>query len=101
LQNKGKQLAAEFLETKDPKLGRSFLVLYCKRKTRTKNKGLGTVTTFLALGPLSCENGLPKFDIHTDLALESGDALLVGNEMPQMCDMNEGGGFALISEWSA
>jgi hypothetical protein len=76
-------------------------VLYCARRTRKRNKGLGKVTIFLALGPLSCENGLPKFENDPDKVMASGDALLVGSDMPQLLDVHEGGGFALVSDWTS
>jgi hypothetical protein len=101
LQNTGKRLAAEFLRAKDAELVRSFLVLYCSRQTRKKNTGLGKVTIFLALGPLSCENGLPKFENDPSKDLTSGDALLVGNDTQHWLDTNRGGGFALVSDWTA
>jgi hypothetical protein len=75
-------------------------VLYCARQTRIKNTGLGKVTIFLALGPLSCANGLPKFENDLGQYLQSGDALLVPNDTRQMLDTNSGGGFALVSDWT-
>ena len=101
LQNTGKRLAAEFLHAQDASLVRSFLVLYCARQTRKKNTGLGKVTIFLALGPLSCGNGLPKFENDAGKDLASGDALLVGNDTQHLLDANRGGGFALVSDWTA
>jgi hypothetical protein len=63
------------------------------------------VTIFLALGGLSVDNGLPRFGKdHSQaqtIALESGDAVLVRNELPQVLDKNGGGGFALVSDWNA
>lgn len=76
-------------------------MLYCARQSREINTGLGKVTIFLALGPLSPANGLPKFGNDKNVDLESGDALLVANDMPQMLDKNGGGGFALVSDWTA
>lgn len=63
--------------------------------------GLGKATIFLALGRLSAANGLPKFENDQNKDLESGDALLVPHDMPQMLDENKGGGFALVSDWTA
>jgi hypothetical protein len=100
LQNTGKKLAADFLQVEEPKLERSFLVLYCARQRRQVNTGLGKVTIFLALGPLSPANGLPKFRNDQSEELESGDAVLVANDIQQMLDKNGGGGFALVSEWT-
>ena len=77
------------------------MVLYCARQSRKINTGLGKVTIFLALGPLSLANGLPKFGRDEINELESGDALMVANDMPQMLDQNSGGGFALVSDWTA
>jgi hypothetical protein len=99
-QNTGKRLAADFLQVQEAKLERSFLVLYCARQSRKINTGLGKVTIFLALGPLSLANGLPKFGSNQNEDLESGDALLVANDIPQMLDKNGGGGFALVSDWT-
>jgi hypothetical protein len=101
LQNAGKRLAAEFLKSEDAQLVRSYVVLYCARHNRTRNKGLGKVTIFLALGPLSCENGLPRFENNPDKDMASGDALLVRNDMPQLVDLHKGGGFALVSDWTS
>ncbi|KAF4630813.1 hypothetical protein G7Y89_g7324 [Cudoniella acicularis] len=99
--NEGKRLAVEFLDIEDARLERSFVMLYCVRQTRKKNTGLGRVIIFLALGPLSCANGLPKFENGPGKDLASGDALLVGNDTPHMLDTNRGGGFALMSDWTA
>lgn len=51
---------------------------------------------FLALGPLSCANGLPKFENGPGKDLASGDALLIGNDTSHILDTNGGGGFALV-----
>jgi len=101
LDNTGKKLAADFLQVQEAKLERSFLVLYCARQSRQINTGLGKVTIFLAFGPLSPANGLPKFMGHQSKDLESGDALLVESDLSQMLDKNAGGGFALVSDWTA
>lgn len=76
-------------------------MLYCARQSRQINTGLGKVTIFLAFGPLSPANGLPKFMGHQSKDLESGDALLVESDLSQMLDKNAGGGFALVSDWTA
>ncbi|KAH6712150.1 hypothetical protein BKA61DRAFT_80740 [Leptodontidium sp. MPI-SDFR-AT-0119] len=103
LDNVGKKLAAEFLESKDAQLIRSYLLLYCARHTAKWYKGEGKVTIFVALGPLSCDNGLPKFEFENDpdRVMASGDALLVGHDTRQLWDRQKGGGFALVSEWTA
>jgi len=60
------------------------------------------VTTFLALGELNMENGLPQFGKGPpSQALASGDAVLVRNDSPQTINVNGGGGFALVSDWNA
>tara|TARA_R110002060_G_scaffold68596_2_gene77333 strand:+ start:1160 stop:1282 length:123 start_codon:yes stop_codon:yes gene_type:complete len=38
---------------------------------------------------------------HQSKDLESGDALLVESDLSQMLDKNAGGGFALVSDWTA
>jgi hypothetical protein len=76
-------------------------VLYCARESKKVNTGLGKVTIFLAIGPLSVVNGLPKFGNEPSQNLISGDAVLVGNDTPQILDRNRGGGFALVSDWTA
>ena len=73
-------------------------MLYCARESKEVNTGLGKVTIFLALGPLSVRNGLPKFGNDPSPDLASGDAVLVGKDIPQILDMNKGGGFALVSD---
>lgn len=65
------------------------------------NKGLGKVTIFLALGRLSWENGLPQVGENSaSRDLMSGDAVVVRSNTPQILDKNDGGGFALVSDWS-
>jgi hypothetical protein len=53
LQDKGKKLAVDFLDVKDAKLERYFLVLNCARQSPKINISKGKVTIFLALGGLS------------------------------------------------
>jgi len=101
LDNTGKKLAADFLQVPEAKLERSFLVLYCARQSRKRSTGLGKVTIFLALGRLSPANGLPKFRDYPSEDLGSGDALLVAHDVQQMLDKTGGGGFALVSDWTA
>ena len=91
----------EFLDSKDTQLVRSYLLLYCARHTAKWYKGEGKLTIFVALGPLSCENGLPKFENVPDRVMASGDALLVGHDTRQLWDIQKGGGFALVSEWTS
>ena len=76
-------------------------MLYCARENKKITAGLGKVTIFLALGPLSVGNGLPKFGNDPDQDLTSGDVVLVGSDVAQMLDTNRGGGFALVSDWTA
>jgi hypothetical protein len=78
-------------------------VLYCARQNIIKHILFETVkvTIILALGPLGCGNGLPKFENYPNEDLGSGDALLVGDDMSQMLDTHSGGGFALVSDWTA
>ena len=76
-------------------------MLYCARESTKVNTGLGKVTVFLALGPLSMRNGLPKFGNEPSQDLVSGDAILVGKDTPQILGMNSGCGFALVSDWTA
>jgi hypothetical protein len=63
--------------------------------------GEGKVTIIVALGPLSCENGLPKFGNVLDKAMASGDALIIGHDVRQLWDIHKGGGFAFVSEWTS
>jgi hypothetical protein len=90
----------EFLKSKDAQLIRLYLLLYCAQHTAKRYKGEGKVTIFVALGPLSCENGLPKFKNVPNRAMASGDALLVGHNTRQLWDIQKGGGFAFVSEWT-
>jgi hypothetical protein len=75
-------------------------VLYCARQTRIKNIGLEKIIILLILGPLSCENRLPKFENNLSKNLESGDALLVGKDTLYILDIYSGGGFTLVLDWT-
>ncbi|CZS92513.1 uncharacterized protein RAG0_03126 [Rhynchosporium agropyri] len=76
-----KQLATDFLQVPEAKLERSFLMLYCARQSKERTTGVGKVTIFLALGPLSPTNGLPRFRNNPSNDLGSGDALLVAHDL--------------------
>jgi hypothetical protein len=81
------------------KYERAFLILYCSRGTKRNTRGSGQVTIFLALGELSLLNRLPTIG-DANQALSSGDAFAVRSEETQILGETDGGGLALVSDWS-
>jgi hypothetical protein len=63
----------------------------CDNNSRTRRTVCGQRAAKIWEGPQSAQT----------IALDSGDAVLVRNELPQVLDKNGGGGFALVSNWSA